>query len=183
MCGKNCKNFDCMDSMIIMFEVKRISFYLVQQGQQPLTPPKVRFLYYAWLFFLHLQLLSCKLHTCQISKVKEEFCKSCLSCQKSSGQQNFWSGHPIRKKIKFRLRGYMFTPCVKIVWTPYQNWLHRNLSKFSIICSTDNCPLGVNLTRVLTTLEMWIPKRQARNNGSPSIFSFQFLGTTLTSSP
>jgi len=37
----------------------------------------------------------------------------------------------------------MFTSYVKILSTFDPNWLHKNLSKFSIICSIDNLPLGV----------------------------------------
>jgi len=37
----------------------------------------------------------------------------------------------------------MFTPCVQISWTSDPKWLYKNLLGFSIVHSTDNCPLGV----------------------------------------
>jgi len=53
----------------------------------------------------------------------------------------------LEKKIIFLLRKYMPIPFIKILWTSNQNWLHRNLSRFSIVHSMDNCPLGINLPK------------------------------------
>jgi len=79
----------------------------------------------------------------------------------------------VGKKITFPLRGYMFTPFVQILWTSNQNWLHRDLLGFSIVRSTDNCPLGVNegaklvpLTKLLSSYEKRLKKLVQYNNSS-----------------
>jgi len=137
MCGKNFRNIDYKDWKIIMFVVRRKSFF------ETLPNRACRlYLLLDWDFytthgycFWHLHLVSCKLHTYRILEVEEEFCTYCMSCLKNLGQHNFWFGHPIRKKIIFPLKGYMFTPWAKIWRTFIKKWLYMHLPKITCVCS------------------------------------------------
>jgi len=71
----------------------------------------------------------------------QKFSKAARAARKVQGSITFDPGTRLGKKIP--LRRYVFTPCVKISWTSDQNWLHRILSKFSIVYSTNNCLLGL----------------------------------------
>jgi len=51
----------------------------------------------------------------------------------------------------------MFTPCIKISWNSNKNWLHRNLSEFSIVHSMNNWPSAVKIAIWSMALELnWI---------------------------
>jgi len=84
----------------------------------------------------------------------QKFLKAVQATRKVQGNITFDPGTWSEKKIP--LKGYMFTPCVKISWTSNQKWLLRNLPEFSIVCSTDNCPLGITThmsrSSMLTTI-------------------------------
>jgi len=80
----------------------------------------------------------------------QKFSKAAQVAWKVQGSIIFYPGTQSEKKIKFLLKGYMFTPCVKILWTSNQNWLHRNLTEFSMAHSMENCPLGVKWCKVGT---------------------------------